>query len=124
MRAAAVYALGTFISSSSERTTHANNTDHGVAMTLVGVVHDASPIVRRVSPPWLPRSCVVSMNGLFCLFQELVVALSGLITQFEIQFVAVAQQHMEEERSRDHGSGFGSGELQMIEGNLGRILLV
>ena len=48
VRAAAVYALGTFISNSTERTDHANNIDHGVAITLVSHAQDGSPLVRKV----------------------------------------------------------------------------
>jgi regulator-associated protein of mTOR len=50
VRAAAVYALGTFISSVTERSEHANNIDHSIAMTLINnVSHDMSPLVRKVS---------------------------------------------------------------------------
>jgi hypothetical protein len=50
VRAAAVYALGTFISSVTERSEHANNIDHSIAMTLINTVsHDMSPLVRKVS---------------------------------------------------------------------------
>jgi hypothetical protein len=57
VRAAAVYALGTFINNSSERTDHANSIDHGVAMNLAGVMYDASPIVRRVSSGYRFSAC-------------------------------------------------------------------
>lgn len=48
VRAAAVYALGTFISSQkTERTEHANNLDRSIALTLFSTVgNDMSPIVR------------------------------------------------------------------------------
>lgn len=48
VRAAAVYALGTFISSQkSDRTEHANNIDRSIALTLFSTVgNDMSPIVR------------------------------------------------------------------------------
>lgn len=48
VRAAAVYALGTFISSQkTERTEHANNIDRSIALTLFSTVgNDMSPIVR------------------------------------------------------------------------------
>lgn len=47
VRAAAVYALGTFISSVKERSEHANNIDHAVAMNLMNIVsQDMSPLVR------------------------------------------------------------------------------
>lgn len=46
VRAAAVYALGTFISSAL-RSEHANNIDRSIAMTLLNTVaNDMSPIVR------------------------------------------------------------------------------
>jgi hypothetical protein len=46
-----VYALGTFVSSVTERSEHANNIDHSIAMTLINTVsHDMSPLVRKVSP--------------------------------------------------------------------------
>lgn len=49
VRAAAVYALGTFVNSVSERSEHANNIDHSIAMTLINTVsHDMSPLVRKV----------------------------------------------------------------------------
>ncbi|CAB3367387.1 Hypothetical predicted protein [Cloeon dipterum] len=48
VRAAAVYALGTFIASVSERSEHANKIDHNVAMTLITTVgQDMSPLVRK-----------------------------------------------------------------------------
>nr|CAD7430315.1 unnamed protein product [Timema monikensis] len=48
VRAAAVYALGTFISSVTERSEHANNIDHSIAMTLINTVtYDMSPLVRK-----------------------------------------------------------------------------
>lgn len=48
VRAAAVYALGTFISSQkADRTEHANNLDRSIALTLFSTVgNDMSPIVR------------------------------------------------------------------------------
>lgn len=48
VRAAAVYALGTFISSQhKDRTEHANNIDRSIALTLFSTVgNDMSPIVR------------------------------------------------------------------------------
>lgn len=50
VRTAAVYALGTFISSVTEhkdRTEHANNIDRSIAMTLINVTgNDMSPLVR------------------------------------------------------------------------------
>lgn len=69
VRAAAVYALGTFINSVSERSEHANTIDHSVVMTLVSSVSgDMSSLVR-------------------C---ELVKALQWVILAFEHAFVNVA----------------------------------
>lgn len=48
VRAAAVYALGTFINSVLERSEHANNIDHSVVMNLVNTVSsDMSCLVRK-----------------------------------------------------------------------------
>lgn len=50
VRAAAVYALGTFVASATERSEHANKIDHSVAVTLITTVgQDMSPLVRKVS---------------------------------------------------------------------------
>lgn len=68
VRAAAVYALGTFINSSncSERTDHANTIDQSIGIKLVSTcLHDSSVLVRT----------------------ELVTALKYLISAFEFQFV-------------------------------------
>jgi len=43
-----VFALGTFISNSGERSEHANNIDHSVAAKLLTVLADGSPVVRKV----------------------------------------------------------------------------
>lgn len=51
VRGAAVFSLGTFVSSlvSHERTDHARAIDHTIAITLANTVtHDGSPLVRRV----------------------------------------------------------------------------
>ncbi|XP_019880990.1 regulatory-associated protein of mTOR isoform X2 [Aethina tumida] len=71
VRAAAVYALGTFINSVGERSEHANNIDHGVVMKLVTtVMDDMSPLVRK----------------------ELVNALQWVVLTFEQSFVSVARK--------------------------------
>jgi len=50
VRAASVYALGTFINSVTTRSEHANNIDQIIAMTLINTVsHDMCPLVRKVS---------------------------------------------------------------------------
>lgn len=70
VRAAAVYALGTYINSVSERSEHANNIDHYVVMTLVRpyTAADMNPLVRH----------------------ELVAALQWLVLAFEPAFLAQA----------------------------------
>ncbi|KAJ9585619.1 hypothetical protein L9F63_002589, partial [Diploptera punctata] len=69
VRAAAVYALGTFISSVTERSEHANNIDHSIAMTLINTIsYDMSPLVRK----------------------ELAVALQWMVLLFENSFLSVA----------------------------------
>lgn len=67
VRAAAVYALGTFISSVTQRSEHANNIDRSIAMTLLRVANDMSPMVRK----------------------ELVAALQWMVILFETQFVSI-----------------------------------
>ncbi|XP_063991237.1 regulatory-associated protein of mTOR isoform X1 [Diachasmimorpha longicaudata] len=76
VRAASVYALGTFINSVTKRSEHANNIDQMIAMTLINTVtHDMSPLVRK----------------------ELVVALQWMVLHFENSFVTLA---IAEENSR------------------------
>lgn len=76
VRAAAVYALGTFINSVSERSEHANNIDHSIAMTLLNTVtNDMSHLVR----------------------QELVVALQWIVLLFESSFLSVSMQEGRED---------------------------
>ncbi|KAL1512534.1 hypothetical protein ABEB36_002115 [Hypothenemus hampei] len=71
VRAAAVYALGTFINAVSRRSEHANNIDHAIGMTLVNhASNEASPLVRK----------------------ELVNALQWLLLTFDVAFVAVASK--------------------------------
>ncbi|XP_014234805.1 regulatory-associated protein of mTOR [Trichogramma pretiosum] len=69
VRAASVYALGTFVSSVTKRSEHANNIDQAIGMMLISTVtNDMSPIVRM----------------------ELVVALQWLVLHFENLFVNLA----------------------------------
>lgn len=49
MRCAAVFALGTFVGNSAERTDHSTTIDHNVAMMLAQLINDGSPIVRKAS---------------------------------------------------------------------------
>lgn len=71
VRASAVYALGTFINSVTERSEHANNIDHAVIMTLVKrVSNDMSSLVRK----------------------ELVIALQWVVLAFEHVFITLAMK--------------------------------
>lgn len=82
VRAAAVFALGTFINSSTERTDHANTIDHSIGMKLVSTsLYDSSVLVRH----------------------ELVVSLQYLVLAFESQFLKLEQVAKEEERKPNEG---------------------
>ncbi|XP_059613672.1 regulatory-associated protein of mTOR [Phlebotomus argentipes] len=71
VRTAAVFALGTFISSVKKRSDHANNIDRSIAMTLLSTVgNDMSPLVRM----------------------ELVAALQWMVLLFQKQFTSVFLQ--------------------------------
>ncbi|GAB0100210.1 regulatory-associated protein of mTOR [Sergentomyia squamirostris] len=71
VRTAAVFALGTFISSVKKRSEHANNIDRQIAMTLLSKVgNDMSPMVRM----------------------ELVAALQWMVLLFQKQFTSVYLQ--------------------------------
>lgn len=48
VRCAAVFALGTFVGNSAERTDHSTTIDHNVAMMLAQLINDGSPMVRKV----------------------------------------------------------------------------
>lgn len=60
VRCAAVFALGTFVGNSAERTDHSTTIDHNVAMMLAQLINDGSPVVRKVcvpsTAPATPRS--------------------------------------------------------------------
>lgn len=82
VRAASVYALGTFINASTERTDHANTIDHSIGMKLVSTsMYDSSVLVRH----------------------ELVVALQYLVLAFETQFIKLEQAAKDEERKINDG---------------------
>lgn len=51
VRCAAVFALGTFVGNSAERTDHSTTIDHNVAMMLAQLINDGSPMVRKVRGP-------------------------------------------------------------------------
>ena len=78
VRAAAVFALGTFVNSCEERTEHANSLDHTIALHLMKTaVEDGSSLVRT----------------------ELVVALQHIIMAFEPNFVNACRSFLEAEDS-------------------------
>ncbi|XP_061517571.1 regulatory-associated protein of mTOR [Anopheles gambiae] len=78
VRAAAVYALGTFISSVKQRSDHANNIDRSTAMHLFSTVsNDMSPLVRM----------------------ELIAALQWMVLFFESQFAGTFLQLDSPERT-------------------------
>ncbi|XP_065846422.1 regulatory-associated protein of mTOR-like isoform X2 [Oscarella lobularis] len=79
VRAAATFALGTFIGVVCERNDHVNAIDNSVVSKLLTTANDASRLVR----------------------QELVVALQGYVTQLEGTMSAVAALMMEEERQKE-----------------------
>ncbi|XP_052896200.1 regulatory-associated protein of mTOR [Anopheles moucheti] len=78
VRAAAVYALGTFISSVKQRSDHANNIDRSTALHLFATVsNDMSPLVRM----------------------ELIAAIQWMVLFFESQFAGTFLQLDSPERS-------------------------
>ncbi|KAK2709523.1 hypothetical protein QYM36_013253, partial [Artemia franciscana] len=78
VRAAALFAIGTFISSVSTRTDHANNIDHGVALKILGTVsQDANVVVRK----------------------ELVAAFQWVVFAFESSFIQIVCQQIQEEEA-------------------------
>ncbi|XP_045477385.1 regulatory-associated protein of mTOR isoform X1 [Harmonia axyridis] len=77
VRTAVVYALGTFINATEERTSHSKGTDQSVAMMLIGLIsNEASPMVRA----------------------ELVNALHYFVLHFESSFIGTAAA------AKDYGS--------------------
>jgi regulator-associated protein of mTOR len=77
VRAAAMYALGTFIGG-IEKTEQVINIEHNLAISILVATADASPLVRR----------------------ELVIALSAIVHNYHSKFVYAASELMEEERRR------------------------
>ena len=68
VRAAILFALGTFVNSATERTEHSNTIDHRIGISLMNFsLHDGSPFVRK----------------------ELVVALQSVVYLFESQILAI-----------------------------------
>ncbi|RUS73614.1 hypothetical protein EGW08_018620, partial [Elysia chlorotica] len=78
VRAATVFALGTFVSRSLDRTDHSVTVDGNVGNLLVKCIMDCSPLVRK----------------------ELVVAFGGFVSVYLSQFVALAKKLMDEEKER------------------------
>jgi len=64
VRCAAVFALGTFVGNSAERTDHSTTIDHNVAMMLAQLINDGSPMVRKVRTGQLCRSLVLPSSVL------------------------------------------------------------
>ncbi|CAG7784958.1 unnamed protein product [Allacma fusca] len=89
VRAAAVFALGTFINSGSERTEHSNAIDHSVAMTIVTKLcgDECSPLVR----------------------QEIVVALHNFVLVSENFFVLLEQHNIANQEAQVSSSPVGGG---------------
>lgn len=86
VRAATVYALGTFISSTLDRTSQANDLDRQIAMHMLdSVSNDMSPLVRA----------------------EIVCALQWIIKLFDSQFVEIIQreEHQSNGSLVDYGMG-------------------
>ncbi len=103
VRAAAVYALGTFINSISARNEHANQVDFAVASTLVQkLFYDSSPLVRK----------------------ELLVTLHWFILIFENVFISDLRRSYENFCSKfskgsfaGGGGGGGGGNGQQPQGS-------
>ena len=71
MRCAAVFALGTFVGNSAERTDHSTTIDHNVAMMLAQLINDGSPVVRKVGPhththTLFPMFLLTSLTDFYC----------------------------------------------------------
>ncbi|XP_047142923.1 regulatory-associated protein of mTOR isoform X1 [Hydra vulgaris] len=94
VRAAAVFALGTLIGNTGDRSDHANMIDQSVATTLTTMLaNEGSPLVRK----------------------ELVVALYSHIMQFENAFIGVAVQFMDDSSLHD-SSGPGPRDPETKKG--------
>ncbi|BFZ17584.1 hypothetical protein BsWGS_20619 [Bradybaena similaris] len=78
VRAATVFALGTFVSRSLDRTDHSVAVDVHVGNLLVTCITDGSPLVRK----------------------ELVVAFAGYVSVYITQFVHLVKRILEEEKER------------------------
>jgi len=86
VRAAAVYALGTFLNSCGKRTDHANSLDQTIGLKLLQMTQeDGSSLVRR----------------------ELIVALQWIVSTFLPTFVNLCKALMEEDEKKMRQSGIG-----------------
>lgn len=93
VRAAAVFALGTFVNSCEVRTEHANSLDHTIALHLMKtVVEDGSSLVRT----------------------ELVVALQHIVMAFESNFVNACRSFVEAEDSANKSSASDASYAQTL----------
>lgn len=63
VRTAAVFALGTFVGNSGERTDHSTTIDHNVAMMLAQLINDGSSMVRKVSASCLYSTYLIYTYG-------------------------------------------------------------
>jgi regulator-associated protein of mTOR len=86
VRAAAVYALGTFLNSCGKRTDHANSLDQTIALKLLQMtLEDGSPLVRR----------------------ELIVALQWIVSTFLPTFINLCKALMDEDEEKMRPTGGG-----------------
>ncbi|EFA08847.1 regulatory-associated protein of mTOR isoform X1 [Tribolium castaneum] len=96
VRAAAVYALGTFINSVTERSEHANNIDHAIVMTLVKKVsNDMSHLVRK--------ELVNALQWVVLAFEHVFITLSmkEILSHYPLQEVNVTSPGLRRIGSRD-----------------------
>lgn len=88
VRCAAVFALGTFVGNSAERTDHSTTIDHNVAMMLAQLINDGSPVVRKVS--WL-LNVGIGQRDFYCiLFTE--PKMFSSVLQFRFDFDTAAEE--------------------------------
>jgi regulator-associated protein of mTOR len=96
VRAAAVYALGTFISSVAERSEHANNIDHAIVMTLIKKVsNDISHLVRK--------ELINALQWVVLAFEHvfLTLAMKETLTNYPLQEVSVTSPGLRRIGSKD-----------------------
>lgn len=88
VRCAAVFALGTFVGNSAERTDHSTTIDHNVAMMLAQLINDGSPVVRKV--PWLLNATNWKREFYFPLFNAL--EMNCILQSFSLKVILIWQQ--------------------------------